>query len=390
MGQEPSGLWYYRIPLGGGRRKYKGRFPSRQLADDARRVALGVLAYNRAGVIPDAKAVPRIGVLRGPFLALREKSHAAGHQDRQRWDLHMAAMFDALRPTEVTVDVMRRWVREVTLAGQSPSSIKVMLAILSGLFEEIQEQGLVQHNPAKSLPRSVRAMIRSRTDHKNRPFIERVEDVRRVIAAMPAPFNIHYALGALEGLRPAESIALEWPSVDLERNVVHVRWQFARGRLVPTKGKESRVVPIFAEMRPLLAEWRLKTGGKGLVCPPLRRRRGTTHLYRGSPNAALAAVLARLGLDREGLDFYGASRHTFASHYVLRGGNIHKLSLLLGHKSIAITEKHYLHLQAGKFVGDDGAIFGDGSHWRFSGELAALPVPAQGRESGGKRKAGAD
>ncbi len=37
-------------------------------------------------------------------------------------------------------------------------------------------------------------------------------------------------------------------------------------------------------------------------------------------------------------------RHTFAALYLLRGGDLHKLSKLLGHSSIAITDKVYAHI----------------------------------------------
>jgi hypothetical protein len=66
--QEASGSWGYRVPDGKGRRVYKGGFATRDLAERARRVALGIAAYNRAGVLPPTKALPRIGDLRGDFL----------------------------------------------------------------------------------------------------------------------------------------------------------------------------------------------------------------------------------------------------------------------------------------------------------------------------------
>jgi len=37
-------------------------------------------------------------------------------------------------------------------------------------------------------------------------------------------------------------------------------------------------------------------------------------------------------------------RHTFASHWVIDGGDIFRLSKILGHSSVVITQKVYAHL----------------------------------------------
>lgn len=37
-------------------------------------------------------------------------------------------------------------------------------------------------------------------------------------------------------------------------------------------------------------------------------------------------------------------RHTFASHWVLDGGDIFRLSKILGHANVTITQKVYAHL----------------------------------------------
>ena len=371
--QEASGSWGYRVPDGKGRRVYKGGFATRDLAERARRVIVGIVAYDRAGLIPDTRSLPTIGELRVPYLTAREKSHRAGRQDRQRWDLYMKPL-DPLRPGDVTVAVLRQWVREVRASGQSGSSIKVMLATLSGLFSELQEQGLVQSNPTKGLPPSVRAMLRTRADPRSRPFLERLEDVRRVHLALPDPFAAMFALGAYAGLRPGEIRGLEWAAIDMDRWVVHVRQQVAAdGSIQPPKGGKARFVPVFDVLRPILTVWRVKTGGQGLACPPLRRWQRTTHVYRGAPGNALATVLEALGLDREGLDWYAATRHTFATHYMLRGGGLTKLSKLMGHRSQAITEAHYLHLSTEGFTADDSGILGAG-HSPPTGRVSPLPV----------------
>ena len=37
-------------------------------------------------------------------------------------------------------------------------------------------------------------------------------------------------------------------------------------------------------------------------------------------------------------------RHTFGTRWLQAGGDIYKLSKILGHSSVAVTEQHYAHL----------------------------------------------
>jgi len=39
-----------------------------------------------------------------------------------------------------------------------------------------------------------------------------------------------------------------------------------------------------------------------------------------------------------------ALRHTFGTRWLQAGGDIYKLSKILGHSSVAVTEQHYAHL----------------------------------------------
>jgi hypothetical protein len=52
------------------------------------------------------------------------------------------------------------------------------------------------------------------------------------------------------------------------------------------------------------------------------------------------------------LTWYQATRHTFASQFVLAGGSIEKLSKLMGHSSVTTTER-YAHLRADLFRAED-------------------------------------
>ena len=81
---------------------------------------------------------------------------------------------------------------------------------------------------------------------------------------------------------------------------------------------------------------KMLTGGKDRVIPALRS--DGEKIDKHTPGIYLRETLDDLGLTRPGLRWYQATRHTFASHWVLSGGSIEKLKKILGHYSVVMTE----------------------------------------------------
>jgi integrase len=109
-------------------------------------------------------------------------------------------------------------------------------------------------------------LIRPTHDPKKTPFIERLDDVRRIFLALPEPLNVAYAIGALAGLRTGEVFALRWTHLDLAARRIHVR-ESING---PLKDNDSRIVPVLDALLPILTEWKFKSGSAGRVIPPMR------------------------------------------------------------------------------------------------------------------------
>ena len=130
------------------------------------------------------------------------------------------------------------------------------------------------------------------------------------------------------------------------------------------KDDEPRVVPLLNALAPILAEWKLKTGGEGLVFTPAVATRGgrpelgtaPTFVRPHTLHKNLRKALAACGLPA--ITWYHATRHTFASQWVLNGGSIEMLSKVMGHSSVLVTQR-YAHLRPD--------LFGDKA-------LGAIPV----------------
>jgi integrase len=359
----------------GGQRRFLGGLPSRELAEKAlQRVTLG-LALERVGLPPQAHSSEVLGELATGFLARRLLTHRAGALDGWRWRKHMASFFDHLAPNEVQVSHIRAFVESKLSSGLSSGTVAIMVALLSSLFQELLEDKKAKGNPAHDLPRSLARLLRPSHDPRTTPFIEKLDDVRRIYDDLPSPFDVAYAVGAMGGLRTGEVFALRWPQVDLVGRRIHVRESWT-GR---TKNGESRVVPILDGLLPVLKAWRLKTEGQGLLFRSPRSRTG--FFRRGTPGPVLAASLERLELARPGLGWYEATRHTFASHWVLAGGSITQLKEILGHYSVVMTER-YAHLRTDLFPAEARSTISLSLEER-AGRLSLFPIEAQATQVDG-------
>lgn len=258
----------------------------------------------------------------------------------------MKPVFGHLKPSAVDTARIRAFVEQKLAGGANPATIRIYVALLSAVFVDLGERGMVQSNPARGMPASLMRLMRSTHDPRKTPFIEKLEDVRRIYLALPQPLSVAYAIGALAGLRTGEVFALKWRHVDLARRRIHVR-ESIKG---PLKDGDSRMVPVLDALAPILKSWKLYTGGEGLVVPPMRADGGK--IDKGTPGRYLRAALAKLKLEQPGLGWYEATRHTFASQWVMSGGSIEKLKEMLGHYSVVMTER-YAHLRPELFTAAD-------------------------------------
>lgn len=285
------------------------------------------------------------------LLRVREQTHRAHAEDTGRWRKHMSPTFGHLKPSQVDRTVIRRFIEAKLDEKLSAGTVRIMVSLLSSIYERLIEDDPTILNPAKGLPKALAKRIKPAYDPTTTPFIEKLSDVGRIFHDLPEPLNIAYALGALAGMRTAEAAGLRWRSVDLEGRRIHVREQAGKRKgedTVALKDKEARVAPILDGLLPILKAWKLRTGGEGdvRVVPPMRA--DGRKLSKQSRGKYLAATLEKLGLQRPGLGWYEATRHTFASQWVLNGGAIEKLKEILGHYSVVMTER-YAHLRVDLF-----------------------------------------
>ncbi len=148
-----------------------------------------------------------------------------------------------------------------------------------------------------------------------------------------------YELTLNTGLRLGEVVGLCWDKVDFEGNQLVISRSMKREGLIEnTKSGKTRYIPMNDKVRAILKN-RLKTQMRGPFIfskedgTPVRYDHITQRNFKPSQiNSGVSKIIRFHDL-----------RHTFASHFVMNGGDIYMLKELLGHNEIQTT-MIYAHL----------------------------------------------
>jgi len=330
-----------------GRRRCR-TFATKELAAEVLAKIVKDVEAGGAGLPRDRSDVPNMDALSKEWLARRMKTNRSARNDVGRWK-HLSPTFGKMQPHEVNAANLRRFIEGKLAAGLAPTTVGHTIRLISSLFTDLREQGLVDSNPVATLTRATRRLFRSIYDVASTPFLARQEDIERLYRALPEPHSVIFAVGVMAGPRVGEILGLDWKDVDLEARRIRIHQQAQNGRLTCVKDDESRLVPISTSLAPVLTQWRLATGGQGLLFTPACPTRGGRPDIGTAPafirphtvHKALAKALTKCKLPP--MTLYQCTRHSFASQWVMNGGSLELLAKILGHSSTS-TSQHYAHL----------------------------------------------
>ncbi|MFH1261892.1 MAG: tyrosine-type recombinase/integrase [Pseudomonadota bacterium] len=214
---------------------------------------------------------------------------------------------------------------EKTGRPPSPSTVNRELEILQKIFNDGVRWKDVRANPCLGVRSFPEAM-------PNSEFLS-VEEVSVLLDVAHPEDAPLFACAVYLGMRRGELMNLSRDSVDLSNLQVFVDVGSATSGT--TKSKKGRILPIPLRLKPYL-EQTLK-GNSPWVFPSKRDRMKP----RDEVRKAFESALLRAGVTRK-IRFHDL-RHTFASHYVMAGGDLISLKDLLGHSSLQMVQR-YAHL----------------------------------------------
>lgn len=287
-----------------------------------------------------------------------------GHKKIKTIQNYRATIEANLKPTfgEMQVDRIRfdhieKWIKEMDLLRLAPATVNRELTVLSSILKFGVEKNYLSRSPLEG-----RSLYRNVGPSKEEFYTE--TEIRSLLIRnrdhwiYPILF-----LAVHSGMRPSEMFGLRWDRVNFSTNQIEITRAFVRGVLQEsTKNGKWRSFPMSSELRKMFELIRKESVSDFVFTTRNGRPFSSDHFQKRHFSKACARAEVRT------LRFY-ALRHTFASQFMMNGGNQYDLMSLMGHTSAEMT-KIYAHLSP-EYL---GRIAGRVDYGGFGGEDApSLP-----------------
>lgn len=169
--------------------------------------------------------------------------------------------------------------------GLAPTTVRKRIGFAKQFFQDAVDHRRIEHNPFEKLVGT--AGSNRQRDH----FIDRPTAAKILEACPDNEWRLIFALARFGGLRcPSETLALTWGDVDWEKSRIRVR----SPKTEHHEGKDSRLLPIFPELRPHLeAAWDEAEDGQVFV---IKRYRSTDKGTNTNLRTQFGRILGKAGV----------------------------------------------------------------------------------------------
>ncbi len=207
--------------------------------------------------------------------------------------------------------------------GIKPATINRELAMLSKAFNvAVREWEWTKDNPVSRVPRE--------KENNERDRWLSFEDEKRILTYCPDWLKDIIVFDLNTGFRQGELLSLTWQCVNLLRNTAMILARFS-------KNGKPRTIPLNQIAIEILMR---KSNVRSFKNDLVFFNGNGTMIDRHNLRRAFNVATKKAGI----ADFrFHDLRHTFATRLVQRGIDIYKVSKLLGHKDVRMTQRYSHH-----------------------------------------------
>ena len=205
--------------------------------------------------------------------------------------------------------------------GIKPATINRELAMLSKAFNlAVKEWEWIRDNPVSRVPKE--------KENNERDRWLNAEDEKRLLENSLSWLKDIIIFDLNTGLRQDELLSLQWSRVDLFRKIIIIQ---------ESKNGKPRTIPLNQIALDILME---KSKRRNLKSDLVFLSNMSTKIDRHNLRRAFNIALDKAGI--QNFHFHDL-RHTFATRLAQRGIDIYKISKLLGHQDIRMTQRYSHH-----------------------------------------------
>jgi integrase/recombinase XerC len=255
--------------------------------------------------------------------------------------------------------VLREYLGHLHEQGVQKASVARKLAALRSFFKFCVREGILRQNPGRlvatpKLPRRVPAVLSAEEINQFLDSVARAGSVPSAGDEDDADKKRHRRPGADEdesrlllqrdrailellyaaGLRVSELTGLDAADVDRREQMLRVRGKGRKERIVPYGSKAAAALDNYWPVRAELLRKSGRTGAETAVFLNYAGRRLTTRSVGRIVKKYARLINVNWDLHPHSL------RHAFATHLLADGADLRAIQELLGHRSLATTQKY--------------------------------------------------
>ena len=236
-----------------------------------------------------------------------------------------------------TVDALRiRGFLGILFAKQEKkSSIARKLSAVRAFFKFLKREGVLAENPSSlvSTPKQDKTLPRIMTEEEMNTFLDRVAEAAKsedpTMRRDRALLELLYA----SGLRVSELVGLNLRSVNFGDGMLLVRGKGKKERIVPFGSKARKAIEEYLPIRQRILQEKKKSAQPALFLN-VRGERLTTRSIDRLVKKYVCNYGPAIRVSPHSL------RHAFASHLLTEGADLRAIQEMLGHTSLATTQKY--------------------------------------------------
>jgi integrase/recombinase XerC len=236
-----------------------------------------------------------------------------------------------------TIDALRirGFLAQLFEREKKKSSVARKLAAVRAFYKFLAKEGVVGANPAATLstPKLDKTLPRIMTDEEMNTCLDRVATAVQQGEPMMRRDRAILELLYASGLRVSELAGLDLRSVSFGDGMLLVRGKGRKERIVPFGSKAKQALDDYLPIRERVLREAKKTGQPALFLNT-RGDRLTTR----SVDRMLKKYVRMFGPNVKTSPH--SMRHAFASHLLTEGADLRSIQEMLGHRSLATTQKY--------------------------------------------------
>jgi len=215
------------------------------------------------------------------------------------------------------------------------TSIGRKLAAVRAFYKFLAKEGVLESNPAAtvSTPKQDKTLPRIMTEEEMNTFLDRV--ARAVESGEPVMRRDRAILEMLyaSGIRVSELAGLDLRSVSFGDSMLLVRGKGRKERIVPFGSKAKQALEAYLPVRERIMMDAKRSGQTALFLNLKGERLSTRSVDR-----LLKKYVRAFGPNVKTSPH--SMRHAFASHLLTEGADLRAIQEMLGHRSLATTQKY--------------------------------------------------